>query len=81
VGDPGFARAFTSMGEVLKRAPQGYDPNHPLIEDLKRKSFVWHVLIPEDEVCGPDLMDRFVAACRAASPLHRFLADALGAAW
>ncbi len=27
-------------GESLKRAPRGFDPDHPLIEDLKRKDFV-----------------------------------------
>ena len=81
VDDPAFAPAYTPMGEVLKRAPHGYDPNHPLVEHLKRKSFVWHIGLGEDAVCGPDLMDSFVDACRTASPLHRFLAGALGAAW
>ena len=37
------ARAFTGIfefeGESLKRPPRGYDPGHPLVEDLKRKDF------------------------------------------
>ena len=34
-------RGVTGMyGESLKRPPPGYDPGHPLIEDLKRKDFI-----------------------------------------
>ena len=76
-----FAPAFTPTGEMLKRAPQGYDPAHPCVEDLKRKSFTWHVCFSEAAVCAPDFMDRFVDACRTASPFSRFLAKALGAPW
>lgn len=81
VDDPGFAPAFTPMGEVLKRPPAGYDATHPYIEHLKRKSFVWHVPFTEDDVCAPDFMSRYVDACRTAAPLHRFLARALGVPW
>src|SRR5919108_2303301 len=34
-----FRARFTFWGEKLKRAPSGYDPGHPFIEDLKRKDF------------------------------------------
>ena len=27
----------TLVGDSLKRPPRGYDPEHPLVEDLKRK--------------------------------------------
>jgi uncharacterized protein (TIGR02453 family) len=81
VDDPAFAPMYVSMGETLRRAPQGYDPAHPRIEDLKRKGHTWHVRFSEAEVCSPALMDRFVDACRTAGPFTRFLAEALGAAW
>jgi uncharacterized protein (TIGR02453 family) len=81
VGDPAFAPMFTSMGEVLKRAPQGYDANHPYVEHLKRKSMTWHVMFSERAVCAPDFMERFLDSCRTAAPFTRFLARALGAAW
>ena len=81
VGDPKFAPKFTNMGETLKRPPQGFDPNHPLVEDLKRKGYTWHTMFTEAEICSPDLMDRYLEACRSAAPLHRFLARALGAEW
>jgi uncharacterized protein (TIGR02453 family) len=81
VDDPTFAPMFTNLGDALKRAPQGYDPKHPFVEDLKRKSYTWHAMFTEAEVTAPDFMDRFVDACRTASPFSRFLAKALGAAW
>jgi len=76
-----FAPMFSLMGEVLKRAPQGYDADHPYVEHLKRKSFVWHTGFAERDVCAHDFIDRFVDACRTAVPFHRFLARAVGAAW
>ena len=81
VDDAAFAPAYVNMGEALKRAPQGYDPAHPRVEDLKRKGHTWHVRFNEAEVCSSDLMDGFVSACRTAAPFTRFLATALGAAW
>jgi len=78
---PKFAPSYKLMGEALKRAPQGYDPDHPLIEDLKRKSFVWHAQFSEAEACAPDFMDRYLEACRTAAPFSRLLARAVGVPW
>ena len=38
--DKSFHKVFGGLGgdDVLTRAPRGYDPAHPLIEDIKRKS-------------------------------------------
>ncbi|TFH21364.1 MAG: DUF2461 domain-containing protein [Myxococcales bacterium] len=39
-GSSAFKRRFGGVGgEGLKRAPRGFDPDHPCIEDLKRKTF------------------------------------------
>jgi uncharacterized protein (TIGR02453 family) len=81
VDDPAFAPAFVNMGEALMRAPRGYDPAHPRVEDLKRKSYGWHALYSEADVCDAGFMARFVDACRTAAPFSRFLAEALQAPW
>ena len=81
VSDATFGPMFENMGETLRRAPQGYDPSHAFVEDLKRKSYVWHVRFSEAEVCGPDFMKRYINACSAAAPFNRFMAKALGVAW
>ena len=61
--------------------PQGYDPGHPLIEDLKRKDFYALAHFSEQEACAPDFMDTFTATCRSFAPLTRFLTEALALPW
>jgi uncharacterized protein (TIGR02453 family) len=79
------AKAFRAelrlSGESLKRAPRGFDPEHPLIEDLKRKDFVVVADLDEKSVCAPDFIDRYAKICRVSAPLVRFLTEALGLEW
>jgi len=66
---------------TLKRPPRGFDPDHPLIDDLKRLSFTSGARFGERQACAPDFVARFVAACRREAPLMRFLARAMGLAF
>lgn len=66
---------------TLKRPPRGFDPEHPLIDDLKRLSFTTGAEFTERQACAPDFATRYVAACRRAAPLMRFLARAMGLAF
>jgi len=68
-------------GESLKRPPSGYDPNHPLIQDIRRKDFVAVRSLRDDEVTSPRFLEAFVEAARDMDPLNRFLADAMGLPW
>ena len=77
-GDPGFVEEFDLEGESLKRPPKGFDPEHPLIEDLKRKDHVGTCMLDEDEVTAPGFIDVFADACRTASPYMEFLTAAVG---
>lgn len=72
-----FRRELELGGDTLKRAPAGYDPEHPLIEDLKRKDFICYRTFEEREVCSPDFVEQLAGAFRAASPLVGFLCSAL----
>ena len=75
--DKDFRRWFSLSGDSLKRPPKGYSPEHPLIEDLKRKDFIAVASI------APPLIeqDDFAAiACdyfATATPMMRFLCRAL----
>jgi uncharacterized protein (TIGR02453 family) len=62
----------------LKRPPRGFDPEHPLVEDLKRQSFTTGAEFTQQQACAPDFSARYVTACRRAAPLMRFLAGAMG---
>ena len=48
VTDESFDSMYTLEGDSLKRAPRGFDPDHPLIDHLKRKSFVAGTGFSED---------------------------------
>ena len=66
------------MGESLKRPPRGYDPEHALMEDLKRKDFVAITSFSEADAIRPDLLNRFTAIARKGSAFVGFLAQAVG---
>lgn len=76
-----FATRAAFWGESLKRPPAGIRADHPLIDDLKRKSFIAFVDFTEAQVCAPDFLDRFTDACRVMASFNRFLAGALGLPW
>jgi len=79
--DKDFSDLYELGGESLKRAPQGYEPDHPQIEDLKRKDYIAHFVFSEREACSPDFPDRYAEGCRRAAPFMRFLTAALGLSW
>jgi len=81
VSDKAFTSTFELVGDSLKRPPKGYDPEHPLIEDLKRKDFIASTPFSEEDACNPDFIDRFAEACRTASPFIGFLTTAIGLPW
>ncbi len=69
---------YTLQGEQLKRAPKGYDPEHDLIDDLRRKSFMVGVDLKDAEVKRKTFLDDFVERAAATKPLMRFLCRAQG---
>jgi len=81
LASPAFAAVHRLGGESLKRAPKGYDPEHPLITDLKRKSFASLVSVPDEQALGEDFLQRFTSLCRAAAGFMQFLTEAVGLDW
>lgn len=65
-------------GESLKRSPPGYDADHPLIEDIKRKDFAISSRLADSEVVGDDLLDAVLERFRTAAPFLKFLSGAVG---
>jgi uncharacterized protein (TIGR02453 family) len=66
---------------ALKRPPRGFDPDHPMIEDIKRKSFTASLRLSDGQMMRDDVMQTFVRTCKELVPLMRFLAPAVGAKW
>ena len=76
--DPAFLHAFELTGSSLKRPPKGFNADHPLIEDLKRKDHIAACVFDEPEATSPGFLDDFTDACRLASPYMKFLTTAVG---
>jgi len=74
------ARCLLS-GDGLVRPPKGYDPTHPLIDDIKRKDFVAVTRFTEKQACARDFLDQCAEAYRVQSPLVSFVTGALGLPW
>lgn len=81
VSGEAFGDTFELGGDSLKRAPKGFDPEHPLIEDLKRKDFVAFARLDESVALDGDFLERYAEHCRIAAPLTRFLTQTLDLPW
>jgi uncharacterized protein (TIGR02453 family) len=65
-------------GEALKRAPAGYAPDHPLIADIKRKSFAVTSRLTQRQATSSGFLDDYEARAAQARPFMAFLCSALG---
>ena len=73
-----FTATLTVEGDRLSRPPKGFDPEHPLIEDLKWKDFIATAVRDEAFVTGPGLARELAKVYGAASPYMSFLCGAVG---
>ena len=65
-------------GERLKRSPRDWSADHPMIEDLKRKSFIAVRDFDHDVALKPEFPSVITAWCNEARPLMAFLCGAVG---
>lgn len=73
-----FADVFSVEGESLKRPPKGFDEEHPLIDDLKRKDFIASTRLTQKSITSDSFMDDFADDCKRAAPFMKFLCEAVG---
>lgn len=76
--DAGFRALWNVVGDSLQRPPRGYDGAHPLIADIKRKEWLGLRDLGIAELYRGDLLDLVASSFAAATPLMRFLCQALG---
>jgi uncharacterized protein (TIGR02453 family) len=73
-----FIKTFGGLGgDSLQRPPAGFDPQHELITDLKRKDYICGAALTDAEVCSPELLKIALAHYRTAAPLLDWLCGAL----
>ena len=75
-----FKKRFKGIrGDGLTRPPRGFDGEHPLIEDIKRKSYFAMAEGKRPQAKKPAFADDVAAAMKDSKPLMKFLCDAVGA--
>jgi len=75
------AAGFELEGESLKRPPRGYPPDHPAVEDLKRKDLIAVRHLSEAVATRADFASEFARVCADSDPLMHFLTAALDLRW
>jgi uncharacterized protein (TIGR02453 family) len=76
--DRKFTRHFHLGGTTLKRPPRGYDKDHPMIEDLKRKDFIAVKNLRQEDAVDPKFQQKVETAFNAATDYMEFLCKAVG---
>ena len=77
IQDKNFKKHFELSGESLKRPPRGYDKDHPLIEDIKRKDFIAISHIDDKNALANTFKQQVVKRFTEAEPYMQFLCQAL----
>jgi uncharacterized protein (TIGR02453 family) len=76
---PPFSKSFSMSDEgSLKRPPRGYDPEHPYIDDLRRKSFIGSKQLDEKTATSSRFMETFLGLARDGAPLVKFISESVG---
>jgi len=75
--DKAFNKIFKLGGDTLIRPPKGYDKEHPLIVDLKRKDFIAIAPVSNKFILDKDFRDDVFSYFSAADIYMQFLCDAL----
>jgi uncharacterized protein (TIGR02453 family) len=72
-----FTDRLTLGGEQLKRIPSGFDRDHELADDLRRKGWVGSVSLDQKIATTPGFLDEYTRICEAGAPMMRFICRAL----
>ncbi len=73
-----FTDVWKLSGESLVRTPKGFDDDHPLIEDLKRKDFIASTRLTQKQITSEGFLDEYTKLNKRAAPFMEFLCEAVG---
>lgn len=76
-----FRERYEFWGESLSRAPQGYPPDHPLLDDLKLKNYAAGAGFDDKLACSPELRPFVIVHFKRLAPLMDYLCAALDLAF
>jgi uncharacterized protein (TIGR02453 family) len=78
IGSQAFKRQFKLPGDVLQRAPRGFDKEHALIDDIKRKSFIAVHDLQVADCLRPQFQRQVETLFKKVGPYMEFLCKAVG---
>lgn len=78
IGAAAFRKNFSLGGEILKRPPRGFDKDHELIDDIKRKSFIAVRNLGIDDCVKPQFQRTVETTFKQAGDFMQFLCSAVG---
>ncbi len=77
-GHKEFANRFELQGDSLKRPPKGFEPDHQLIEDLKRKDFIAISKFTQRDVTSGTFQKKLHDRLALSGDFIRYLCQAVG---
>ena len=72
-----FSSLYSLFEDRLKSAPRGYAKDHPLIDELRRRSFIGGANLSAAQIQSKQLIELILERIRAAKPLMTFLCEAI----
>lgn len=64
-------------GNELKTAPRDFDKQHPAIDLIRKKQFLFTISYTDQQVCQPDFMDTIYHALQAVRPFVDYMSEVL----
>lgn len=80
-GSTSFTGQYTLQDDSLKRALRGFDPDHPLVEDLRRRDAIGVSPVPQTFITSSDLPRELARTFKKGVRPVRFLCDSLSVAF
>ena len=64
-------------GSELKTAPRNFDKNHPDIDLIRKKQYIFSISFLDEEVCEPQFINKLENALEKARPFTDYMSDVL----
>lgn len=78
IEDPKFKGMFGEMiGEGVKTAPKGFDKNHPAIDLIKRKQFIFFRHFTDEEVTNENFIQEVMNTFTTIRPFFDYMSEVL----
>lgn len=72
-----YNETFELHDDRLKSAPRGIEKDHPLLDDLRLKSFIGTTKLTKKDIKSPELVSQVAKLVTTSKPLMVILAEAL----